>query len=295
MIKVGFATVVYSEAYNYVDDYINSINNQDYDDFDLLLLNDNLSAYQHEFIDKHINKNIEWIDKGDCKSIQELRIQLIIESKNRGYDLLILGDFDDIFSLDRVSYIVSSFDSDFSFFYNDLYYLSNNKLFFSHLPLVVDEIEYILESNFLGLSNTALNLNYIEDNLLEQLKIKQTPAFDWMLYTLILLYGGKGKKINNCKTYYRIHNNNTAGDIKISDEGLFKEISIKILHYENLSNINSVFKELLEQYIIYREEFSFYRKIFYEYSNNRNNYWWGNIDKLDIARRENNANRNARN
>ncbi|WP_352406584.1 hypothetical protein [Acetoanaerobium noterae] len=284
MIKVGFGTVVYSEAYNYVNDYIDSINNQNYDSFDMLMLDDNLSDYQHQYIDKNINKNIKWIDKVNCKSIQELRIKLIIESKNKGYDLLILGDFDDTFSLDRISNFVSNFDCGFSFFYNDLYYLNENKPFFQYLPLEVDSLDYILESNFLGLSNTALNLNHIEYDFLDKIKLKKTIAFDWMLYTLILLRRKKGKKVNECKTYYRIHNQNTAGDISLSDEGLIREIDIKINHYKQLAEYNNEFKLLLEQYLIYRNSFNFHKKTLYNYSNNVNNYWWGNINTTKIRR-----------
>lgn len=288
IIKVAFGTVVYSQAFQYVDEYIASINNQKKDtNFDLLLLDDNLSSIEREYLNKNINRAIKWIEKGDSKSIQELRIKLIRESKNQGYELLILGDFDDTFSLDRISDVVSNFDCEFSFFYNDLYYLNNNKPFFQYLPLEVDALEFVLESNFLGLSNTALNLKHIDYDLLDDIKIRQTIAFDWILYTLILLRGRKGKKVNECKTFYRIHNQNTAGDIRLSDEGLINEIFIKINHYEKLAEYNSVFELLLKQYIVYRDEFNLYRKNFYNYSNNRNNYWWGNITTIYKLRSEN--------
>lgn len=285
-MKVAFGTVVYDASYKFHKDFVESINNQDTFNFDVLLLNDNLCDNKCHGLTNSIDQNVVWVKSEPNITIPQLRIELIKAAKEKEYDLLILGDFDDTISKNRVSKVISHFDSLYSFFYNDLYYLDSKNKFFYTLPLFVEEINPILECNFLGLSNTALNMHKVDFQLLDMLKTMQTVAFDWMIFSLLLIQGHKGKKVDNCKTYYRIYEQNTAGESNNSIEGIKKEIEVKIAHYSKLINVDFRYSEIYNFYIELRGSFDKCSDMLLENSTTNNQYWWGSINKNNIQRRE---------
>lgn len=276
-MRIAFATVVYKAAYKFYKDFIDTINKQDAKEFDVILLNDDLNDNEYDNLTQSINRSVVKIKNDGKSSIPENRIKLIEGAKIKNYELLILGDFDDTMSKNRISVILSEFDDNYSFFYNELYYLNTDNIFFYSLPLVIEDIDSIYECNFLGLSNTALNLKMIDQTMLETLYNKQTTAFDWMFYSLLLLKGHKGKRVDNCKTYYRIYNQNTAGEVDISLGVLKKEIEVKIEHYSKLIDIDSVYIDLLKFYSMLHDSFEDYSKIVLEKSAINNRYWWGRL------------------
>jgi hypothetical protein len=276
-MRVAFGTVVYKAAYKFHRDFIETINKQDAKEFDVFLLNDDLDDNEYDNLFQEINRSVIRIMSDEKNSIPENRIKLIERAKKEKYDLLILGDFDDTMSENRISTILSNFNDEYSFFYNQLYYLNTDKKFFHSLPPIVEDIDSIYECNFLGLSNTALNLKKIDRTMLETLSKKQTTAFDWMIYSLLLLQGHKGKRVDTCKTYYRIHDQNTAGEADISLGGLKKEVEIKIDHYSKLIDFDLAYIDLLKFYSMLYESFEEYSKILLEKSTINNRYWWGRL------------------
>ena len=282
MMKVAFGTVVYKMAYTYHEDFINAINHQDTKDFDVLLLNDNLNDEKCEYLTNRIKQKVVWVNCKTNNTIPELKIELMKSAKEKGYDLLIWGDFDDSFSENRISKHIMNYDSKYSFYYNELYYMDQINRFFCMLPPVIEEINPILECNFLGFSNTALNMNAIDYTLLNSLNTKQTIAFDWMVFSLLLLQGHRGKKIEDCITYYRIHEHNIAGETHYSIEGLKKEIEIKVAHYSKLVDIDSRYFGLYKFYTDLKNSFKI--NLLLEKSTINNHYWWGIINKDNILR-----------
>lgn len=278
-MRVAFGTVVYRAAYKFHRDFIDTINKQDAKDFDVILLNDDLDDNEYDNLTQEINRRVIKIKNGRTSSISENRIKLIESAKKYNYNLLIFGDFDDTMSKNRISMILSEFDDNYSFFYNELFYLNTDKKFFHSLPPLIEDVNLIHECNFLGLSNTALNLNMIDQTILETLYNKQTKAFDWMIYSLLLLKGHKGKRVDKCKTYYRIYDQNTAGEVDISLGGLKKEVEIKIDHYSKLIDIDSDYIDLLKFYLMIHDSFEQYSNILFKKLTINNNYWWGRLNK----------------
>lgn len=62
-MRVAFGTVVYDLAYKYVDEYIDSLNKQDTDKFDILLINDDLNKLQLDYILNKLKKKTKNIVK----------------------------------------------------------------------------------------------------------------------------------------------------------------------------------------------------------------------------------------
>jgi hypothetical protein len=284
IMRVVFGTVVYEAAYKFHKEFIETINNQDTMEFDVLLLNDNLELDKFDAIIKGIDRNVLTLESTQNSTIPETRIELMKWAKQHEYDLLILGDFDDTMSKNRISETILDFDAEYCFYYNELYYLNTGKKFFTTLPPSVESILPILECNFLGLSNTALNLNMVDMDILDILYNKQTVAFDWIIYSILLLRGYKGKRVDGCKTYYRIYDQNTAGETDMSIEGLKKEIEIKRDHYSKLFDIDSVYDDLQMVYNKLNDSFEEYAHVLLINARINNRYWWGKLDRNMILK-----------
>ncbi|MBY0206039.1 hypothetical protein [Paenibacillus cucumis (ex Kampfer et al. 2016)] len=278
-MKIAFGTVVYKESFSYLPEYAKSINSQDWIGFDLLLLNDNLDDGEIQHLYSYFDTNVHvrlW--NGMAGSLpSSLRVELIQKAKKLGYDLLVLGDFDDTFSKDRISQIQSVYEGEVAFYYNELYYFDQKKSFFKTLPAQTNEIDSILECNYLGLSNTAINLNAISYELIEKLNVSNGPIFDWFLYSVLLMEGCRGVKVDQCKTYYRIHVNNIAGEISNNSDAIHKEIQIKLMHYKNLKNVYPEFDRLYELYEKLKERLNDSNSSMSPFVTELNDFWWGNL------------------
>lgn len=276
-MKVALGSVVYQEASKFKSDFIESINNQNTSDFDVILLNDNLKSDGLAELVEEISQTVYIVESKIGSSIPELRISLIEVAKEMNYDLLILIDFDDTMSSDRIKSNISEFDDQYTFFYNELYYLDSKEKFFKSMPSKVDSILPVLESNFLGLSNTALNLKRVDNDFMNVIKTLQTVAFDWILYSSLLLRGSKGKKVDTCGTFYRIHSQNTAGDTNTDLKSLKKELDIKLEHYLKLLTLDESFDEIYKGYLELSDLFKKEPSKLLNKAYNNNRYWWGSI------------------
>ena len=270
---IAFGTVVYREAIDYIDDLIESINSQDYNDFVVIIINDNISEnLLRSYINK-INKEVKLIDKTSeyCSPI-ELRVDLINYAKKSGVNLFILGDCDDRFNSIRIRKIVERYvdNSDIAFFYNELFFF-NEKQAMTVLPKETLKIEDVLEYNYLGLSNTAINLDCLTNEFIQTLYQCNSFVFDWYLFSRIIVSGGIGILVPEAVTYYRIHDNNFVGiNSCITHEILKKEYEVKLNHYKLMSGYDKKYAEL-----------------YYRYSNAdinqiqpyepNNSYWWNKL------------------
>lgn len=276
-MKTALGTVLYKQSFKYLNEFSRSVNNQDCRDFDVLFLNDDLDKVQLDICINSIKRNVIFSTGKHKSTISQLRYQLIKYAKENAYDLLVLADFDDTFSDDRVSSIISNYCKAYSFYYNDLYYFDKNRKFFSILPEYTYDANQILEQNYLGMSNTSLNLNNIDLNLLEKLNVTRCEAFDWYMFSAFLAEGHKGRKVEGCRTYYRIYKNNTAGEYKNTRAHINKEISIKTNHYSLLKQWDSKFEDLYDYYKLLQLEWENGSIDLLSYADTSNDYWWGHI------------------
>lgn len=268
-------SVIYKQAIEYIDDFLESLKDQTDQNFDVLLLNDNV---EEELFLKIFEKYIQYF--GDRLKVLKmkmiiqkpyiLRIELLKTVKSYGYDLLVLCDCDDKCALNRVENCKMAYGSERWFFYNELLGFKNEKIMPS-MPSITENVMQIGEYNYLGLSNTVLVMSHINEKFIDSLREGDTQVFDWYLFVRILLEGGTGEKINNTFTFYRVHSANIAG---ISDRTLVdfkKEIAVKKQHYKLLKKYSPAFEELFQKYANLKLD---------EYSNMEKSslsYWWGNL------------------
>lgn len=234
-MKVAFGTVVYPGALKFFPGFLDSLASQTYADFDLIVVAEAVSDFDKQSWLDNFAGNITIVDVSANNPIHQNRVKLLEESYSRRCDLLILGDSDDTFDSNRIGRIVDAFDPTFAVFYNQIETLDDEAVF-PNLPKTTSEVD-ILNGNYLGLSNTAINLERLSLDFIESLNQGDTFCFDWYLYARVLHECGLGKLVEGTSTYYRIHEANAAGLPSSCD--LKKELRVKTDHYGLLSRHDS--------------------------------------------------------
>lgn len=247
--KIIWGAVVYPTALQFFDEYLQSVDGQDDDEFKLLILNDGV---QMDELQRHLCKiklNYSLIDLEPGETPVVNRIKLLKYAKDLGAELLIIGDCDDVFSENRVRKVKDAYvrNPDASFFYNDLLHMNGSSVT-PPMPEKVESVKEISQLNYLGMSNTSINLHAIEDTFIDSLYECDSIIFDWYLHSRLLLKGGMGIKLCDAFTYYRIYDENVAGVRNATRENLRKELQVKKKHYEMLSKYDMLFKDLLDKY-----------------------------------------------
>lgn len=248
-MKTAFGTVAYESAWKYMKEFCESLNRQTDSGFTVLVVCDNLSSECLSQLRQAMQREIVLTEIYEGMTIPALRTELLRQAKKQGFDLLILGDFDDLFSEQRVESVKEAYASSpqASFFYNEICDFEGKEIF-SYLPQNVADISQISECNFLGLSNTAINLKKISWEFIDSLSAVDTPIFDWYLYSRLLLDMQKGILVEGADTFYRIHDNNTAGIATSKEEDYKKELKIKQQHYGLLKQLDCRFESLSQKY-----------------------------------------------
>jgi glycosyltransferase involved in cell wall biosynthesis len=274
-MKTAFATVIYKQARIYLEDFLESVDKQSDKDFDLLLINDNYSEEEIDeiklFLDK-LTTNYKIINLTDAQlSIAGTRIEMLGCAKDLGYDLVILGDADDTFSVDRVEKCKKAYElnNDAAFFYNKLI-LDNGTDVFKEMPKRIDSIKAISQCNFVGLTSSAIRLSVIPEDFIYSLRESDSPVFDWYLFSRIIMDIGAGVYVEDAASIYRIFENNMVGvsrDIK-------REYEVKKDHYSNLAKRYKYFQQLLEKL-----ETLDVNKL--NENQNHQGYWWSDIQMED--------------
>lgn len=267
-MKTVFGSVVYQSALEYLEDFMHSVDEQVDCDFSLFLLNDNISPeiLKKRLLRYSVQMNIEHFDN---KTPVQLRIELLKKAKHENVDLLIIGDCDDFFSNARVSNTVNASieNPEYTFFYNELRDMQGISIM-PVLPEYIEDFKEIGEYNFLGLSNTAINMRKISSDFIDSLEGYPYEIFDWYLFSRMLLEGGSGKRVDGCFTVYRIHENNIAGIQRFNEYNVKHEIEVKRKHYGSLKKYHKYYEEKYNQYQQVNG---------FQYLSERKKYFWWNL------------------
>lgn len=282
-MKTLLVCFIYPAIKQYLKDFFSSLNDQTTKDFDVVIFDDNFDEDLKRYgYDGKIMYNT------DALNIFEVRKLIIDYSIHNNYDLLIFADADDVMAKDRVEIIIKSYEKEISFFYNELYLLSNKNIDFfrGKLPSMIDDLEEIKVYNFLGMSHTALNIKKEKKNLKNIPLSDKIIAFDWYLHSYILSKGGCGKKVNT-KTYYRIYDNNIAGfPNQLTDKKLRIGLKVKKYHYDFMKQFNRSYEKLLDRILKLEKKLknSDFKEKYIKYINSKYSdsvFWWENIKTLD--------------
>lgn len=272
-MNVIFGSVIYPNAVKYAVDFLKSLNIQTDKNYTLILINDGVPPQILDCIMAEYENDYEILNYSEKLSPVALRIKLMEETYLRGGDFLILGDIDDYFSKNRIEKVKNAFfhNEGIGFVYNDLL-LTNGERCMPKMPDQVNSERDILEYNFLGLSNTAINIKNIDRKFIISLTEYQSYVFDWYLFSRLAMIGKRGIYIPEGVTYYRIHEENYAGVPKKTAKMIGKEVYVKRMHYDALSKYKRCYRMLYETY----------KNNNYMINNKERYFWW------DLTRRKEN-------
>jgi hypothetical protein len=286
--------VVYQGVEPYLSDYFRAVNNQDTTEFDLLLLNHAIPDFELQELSV------------PCKLVQipsnitpiVIRCDAISYALKHNYKNIIFSDTDDYFTKNRISTSIEHLkQNDFVFNQLDLVDHSGKLLIGNIIDELSDNKEItdcnqIIDYNFLGLSHTAVQTVALKNFKSPEYII----AFDWWLFTFMLLNGAKGKLINNATTFYRQTDSNLVGLHRTLDETRLQTgLQVKKTHYKvvkdfcNEQLLTSLFKLYSEKYEDMVElgdalKNNQFMKNYIEIVNKNQDYfskgWWGEILSL---------------
>jgi len=279
--KISFLTTVFPMDKTYLYDFFNSLQEQTYKNFDVIVVNDgyvNLEEFIREFKDLNI---IELQYSNTPAKNREFGINYIRKNK---YDILIFGDSDDYFDTNRIQLSIDLLN-DFDVVVNDLTLFDEqngiyNKKYISNRVKDGSKIEFnfIKDKNIFGLSNTAVNVSILDNIHFD----KDLIAVDWYLYSTLLLRNKKAIFTNKTITYYRQYANNTIGIGANTTETILKGISVKSKHYSSLK------KEYKSFTVLHKNILKLKKRVEDQYSieelntqNIENPLWWEEIQLIE--------------
>ena len=263
--EVVVATVFYPKAKKYVNRFFNSIGNQDFKKFDLLVINEGVKVAR-----KNINKFNTLIFKS-TKNVNRNRIRLIKIAKKLNYKKIIFCDVDDTFSNNRFRIVIKKLDR-YKLVFNDVNLVRGNnkkiiKNYFSRRISHNKKISFkdIANYNFCGLSNSALRVNLLK-NINFNIFVK-VPIFDWAFFS-ILLTKNYGVFVSSATTIYDCGlNRDTSLPLKISKNNQLSIAKKKKSHYEFLKKYNYInFKRINFNFSTFVKKKKF-PKLY-------NQFWW---------------------
>lgn len=236
MCKVAILTVIYPQAKPFFFDFFESLRNQDYKDFDLVIINDGVEDFNIDLL-KDLNYRVEDYSLNPSKN-REHGLNITYEL---GYDKVILCDIDDIFKKDRIKISLEYLKS-FDCVVNDL-----DTVDYHGKPLITDyfskshsiphkiTLDFLLDKNICGFSNTAVNIKKIYPISFPS----DVSIVDWYFFTQLSIKGCSIGFIPYSLTKYRQHTNNEIG-IGILEISSFKKmIRLKKEHYHHISKIDN--------------------------------------------------------
>lgn len=245
--RVAVLGVIFPQMRSFLSEYLQSLKNQTYKEFDLIIINDGLKGFA-ELAEKY-QLNIKEIKfSGSIAQNRELGINYI---KNSGYNYLIFTDSDDYFAPNRIKKSVE-FLKFYDIVVNDLILVSTkgrvlNKFYFSNRLKNLSEINFnfIRDKNIFGLSNTALRVSCLK----EKIKFKDyLIAVDWNLFSRLLKERHSAIFTNETVTFYRIYEGNLVGlpitQVSINEEKIKKDVETKRRHYQALSGQDKTYEKL---------------------------------------------------
>lgn len=209
MNKIAFLTVVFPKNEIFLESFFNSLCSQTYKDFDLVIVNDNFKNFNNY---KNLYSNLNIIEINSNNSPAKNREKGINYCIERKYDILVFGDSDDYFKINRIEKsleLLKKADvvvNDLSLF--DAKGIYEEKYLSKRLKnLDVVDPKFIEDKNIFGMSNTAVKLESIRKVTFDDKII----AVDWFFFKKILNQGCKAIFTNETESFYRQHKNNTLG------------------------------------------------------------------------------------
>ena len=291
--KIIYATVVYecNSFDTFAHDYLESVFKQTDQNFELLILSDDVDLANIKGVVDQFNLNKKKIhyEKSTRRLTPiQLRKELVDISYKLGADVLIFSDFDESVANNRVEEILSNIGN-YDFVFNDFFVVDKqlNKIegdsFFEtrNIPNHLLDWREIKLFNYVGLGSMAINLSSYD------YKSMVIPdyiiAVDWFIATKVLVDGGAGMKLTSTFANYRQHDSSFVGfEFSLNRERLAQGLKVKEGHYKYFKKYDREFNLLYSEILELRDYINEVGENYYiNEVNSRFNMndccWWENI------------------
>lgn len=292
MAKYTVGAVVYQGAFGYLREFFESIARNHLDkDTDILILNDNcdineLNNLVSDIISDELYKILDYSARDYKMTPALFRMELLKQAKLHGTELLIVGDCDDRFTPERVNSLIATHKASPkapAFYYGDLLYESGEKIFTS-LPDMVERdtvIKEIAQGNFLGMGTCAINMSLLSDAYILSLCDADVTAYDWYLFTRLIMDIAPGRYVPDSGMIYRIYDGNAAGVIKdFNSKNLARELEFKRIHYEMLGKRYAEYRALSDKLGKLLDEGGRELNFWEQYRSKADNGLWWNLVEI---------------
>lgn len=245
--------VVVGTAYpglgKFLGSYLDSLERQSCDGFDLLIANDGLNGLDALLA----ARKLFWSKIDVDGSPSSNRRMLIRRALDLGYRKIIFADCDDTLTENRVEVVIAMLDSD-SIVVNDLDTTDAEGNFdkalcfsgrFSDGKII--SVSSLRMGNMMGLSNTAARKEVFQG--CPAMVSGDLAAFDWYLWSSVLLGGYMARFTSKTSSKYRVHFENTAGLPQLlNEESVAKGVSIKLQYYGLMSALDGSYAKLATEF-----------------------------------------------
>lgn len=241
-MKTLIAGVLFRNVERFAREYFDSLNNQTDCDFDTIIILDKTTTPQ-----EYSKERLLFLNSINGASPADIRFQIIQYAINNKYEVILFSDLDDFYSNNRIKK-AKQYLNKFDIYVNNLIPVNEdskiiNNCIFGKLNSNIS-VYNILDSNFFGLSHTAIKTSIIPRNFYIP---SDLIAVDWWLFSILLLYKRNLFFDDKTITYYRQHRDNISGFYdQLSAEKLDTGIKVKMNHYQHLFNycINNGFNNI---------------------------------------------------
>jgi len=286
--RVAVLGIVHPASLPFLNDYLKSLSKQVFRNFVLFLFGHHIEKQQIQpLLDLYAPQiKVEFYRLNDDYTTSLSREKAIDYVINNGYAICIFTDTDDFYHQTYVKHLSETLmrkNCKIAFSDLSVYFSENNQIknYFHqlHVPSLVD-ISYIKTKNCIGLGHSGIKLEIFSNNLPSF--PDEIIAVDWWLFSMLMIVNKLSARfVNKSLCNYRQHQNNIAGFSKINEEKVTKGIQTKMLHYKQLSKIDTNFISLYNTFKYIYDKFQddeafrekYLEKVITQYSGKKF-LWW---------------------
>lgn len=285
-MKTAVLSVVYPGLSPFLKDFAASLKQQSDSQFELYIVNDGMTNVMNYFLDMPVKiRNV--LPGLPIARIRKIGIQWLADEN---IDAVVFADADDCFARNRIA-VCKDLLTMYDVVVNELVLFGSNAVKgstmlqgrFQHGQLI--KSGDLLCSNCCGLSNTASHLNSVASAMGDI--PDEIQAFDWALFSRVLLAGKTAVFTDATQTYYRQHDNNMAAPHLLSDAQILRGVQIKRAHYLSLSNRNEWYYAQAQKFDEIYQKLHSDSNFYLEYTSIirrkaiKNPLWWEMIRDLE--------------
>lgn len=251
-MKMAVLTAVYPAAEPFLDEFQESLADQDDQDFRLYVLDDGLGDIRKRFA--HFGTRLHPIPaQGTPGAIRSIGLHALAAD---GMELVMFADCDDVFSPNRLSVSRQALLTN-NVIVNELIAFGADME--GHVPMLAPILsdgqlihhDDLIHGNLIGLGNSACHIKALLPHV--DAIDPELIAYDWALYTRVLRSGDSARFTALASTFYRQHSGSIAGLQGHDSRTIKRCVQVKASHYRALADCGQPYVDLADRFARVRD------------------------------------------